>query len=74
MFLQVNPSIPSRPYIIGLTGGSGSGKSSIAKRLEKLGAALIDCDKLGHQSYKPGGPAYQQVIDAFSSGILYNKT
>lgn len=66
----VNPSIPSRPYIIGLTGGSGSGKSSIAKRLEKLGAALIDCDKLGHQSYKPGGPAYQQVIDAFSSDIL----
>ncbi|XP_073539678.1 bifunctional coenzyme A synthase isoform X1 [Phyllobates terribilis] len=66
----VNPSIPSRPYIIGLTGGSGSGKSSIAQRLEKLGAALIDCDKLGHQSYKPEGPAYQQVIDEFGSDIL----
>ncbi|XP_069809151.1 bifunctional coenzyme A synthase [Dendropsophus ebraccatus] len=67
---DVNPSIPSRPYIIGLTGGSGSGKSSIAQRLEKLGAALIDCDKLGHQSYKPGGAAYQQVIDAFGSDIF----
>ncbi|XP_073428427.1 bifunctional coenzyme A synthase isoform X2 [Dendrobates tinctorius] len=66
----VNPSIPSRPYIIGLTGGSGSGKSSIAQRLEKLGAALIDCDKLGHQSYKPEGPAYQRVIDEFGSDIL----
>ncbi|KAM3920811.1 bifunctional coenzyme A synthase [Leptodactylus fuscus] len=67
---DVNPSIPSRPYIIGLTGGSGSGKSSIAMRLEKLGAALIDCDKLGHQSYKPGGPAYQQVIDEFGTDIV----
>ncbi|KAG9474238.1 hypothetical protein GDO78_004512 [Eleutherodactylus coqui] len=66
---DANPSIPSRPYVIGLTGGSGSGKSSIAKRLEKLGAALIDCDKLGHHSYKPGGLAYQQVIDEFGSGI-----
>ncbi|CAI9591580.1 unnamed protein product, partial [Staurois parvus] len=63
----VNPSIPSRPYIIGLTGGSGSGKSSIAKRLETLGAALIDCDTLGHESYRPGGPAYQLVIDEFGS-------
>ncbi|XP_040187727.1 bifunctional coenzyme A synthase isoform X2 [Rana temporaria] len=67
---NVNRSIPSRPYIIGLTGGSGSGKSSIAKRLEVLGAALIDCDKLGHQSYRPGGPAYQLVIDEFGSDIL----
>ncbi|XP_066442144.1 bifunctional coenzyme A synthase [Eleutherodactylus coqui] len=67
---DANPSIPSRPYVIGLTGGSGSGKSSIAKRLEKLGAALIDCDKLGHHSYKPGGLAYQQVIDEFGSDIL----
>ncbi|KAM4622737.1 bifunctional coenzyme A synthase [Discoglossus pictus] len=65
-----NPNIPARPYVIGLTGGSGSGKSSIAKRLEGLGAALIDCDQLGHQSYLPGGPAYQQVIEAFGSDIL----
>ncbi|KAM4692306.1 bifunctional coenzyme A synthase [Rhinophrynus dorsalis] len=67
---SVNPNIPRRPYVIGLTGGSGSGKSSIAKRLESLGAAMIDCDKLGHQCYKPGGCAYQQVIDAFGSAVL----
>ncbi|XP_069608026.1 bifunctional coenzyme A synthase [Ranitomeya imitator] len=67
---SVNLRIPSRPYVIGLTGGSGSGKSSIAQRLEKLGAALIDCDKLGHQSYKPEGPAYQLVIDEFGTDIL----
>ncbi|XP_063816092.1 bifunctional coenzyme A synthase [Pseudophryne corroboree] len=65
-----NPNIPARPYVIGLTGGSGSGKTSIAKRLEALGAAVIDCDRLGHQSYKPGGAAYQQVINEFGSDIL----
>ncbi|XP_075033482.1 bifunctional coenzyme A synthase [Mixophyes fleayi] len=65
-----NPSIPARPYVIGLTGGSGSGKTSIAKRLEALGAAVIDCDKLGHHSYTPGGLAYQQVVNEFGSDIL----
>ncbi|KAM8947543.1 bifunctional coenzyme A synthase [Pelodytes ibericus] len=68
--LTGNPDIPTEPYVIGLTGGSGSGKSSIAKRLEALGAATIDCDKLGHESYKPGGPAYQKVIDEFGTDIL----
>uniref|UniRef100_A0A8C6WI35 CoA synthase n=1 Tax=Neogobius melanostomus TaxID=47308 RepID=A0A8C6WI35_9GOBI len=46
--LKDAPDLPLLPYVIGLTGGSGSGKSSIAKRLEKLGAVKIDCDKLGH--------------------------
>ena len=35
--------------MIGLTGGTASGKSSICKRLEKLGAAIVDCDKLGNK-------------------------
>ena len=34
------------PYLIGLTGGTASGKSSIAKRLSGLGAYVIDCDKV----------------------------
>ena len=40
-------SLPSSPYVIGLTGGIASGKSSICKRLKNLGAETIDCDKLG---------------------------
>ncbi len=48
--LRLQKSVESnRPYIIGLTGGIGSGKSSIARRMEKLGAAIVDCDKLGEQ-------------------------
>ena len=38
-------------YVIGLTGGIASGKTSIARRFEKLGAARIDCDALGHMAY-----------------------
>ena len=38
-----------KPYVIGLTGASASGKSNIAKYLETLGAGVIDCDKLGHK-------------------------
>ena len=41
--------VVSHPYIIGLTGGSASGKSNIARHLETLGAGVIDCDKLGHK-------------------------
>ena len=44
-----NPS--TGPYLIGLTGGSASGKSAIAKRLSNLGAYPIDCDKV-HMLYE----------------------
>nr|XP_009672461.1 PREDICTED: bifunctional coenzyme A synthase [Struthio camelus australis] len=67
---QKNPALPSRPYVIGLTGGTGSGKTSIAKYLEDLGAFLIDADKLGHAVYVPGGPAYEQVVATFGPEIL----
>uniref|UniRef100_A0A663DQW8 Bifunctional coenzyme A synthase n=1 Tax=Aquila chrysaetos chrysaetos TaxID=223781 RepID=A0A663DQW8_AQUCH len=65
-----HPALPSRPYVIGLTGGTGSGKTSIAKLLGHLGAFLIDADKLGHAVYVPGGPAYEQVVAAFGAEIL----
>ncbi|XP_069733142.1 bifunctional coenzyme A synthase [Phaenicophaeus curvirostris] len=65
-----DPALPSHPYVIGLTGGTGSGKSSIAKLLGQLGAFLIDADKLGHAVYVPGGPAYERVVAAFGAEIL----
>lgn len=54
--------------MIGLTGISGSGKSSVAQRLKGLGAYVIDSDQLGHRAYAPGGPAYQPVVEAFGTG------
>ncbi|XP_054454828.1 bifunctional coenzyme A synthase [Anoplopoma fimbria] len=58
------------PYVIGLTGGSGSGKSSIARQLEALGAVRIDCDKLGHEVYQPGTAAHHRVLEEFGSDLL----
>ena len=55
---------------IGLTGGIGSGKSTVTKILAELGAPIIDADKVGHAIYEPGGPAYPDMIAAFGEGIL----
>lgn len=65
------PELPPGLYVLGLTGISGSGKSSIAKRLKGLGAFIIDSDQLGHRAYAPGGPAYQPVVEAFGTDILH---
>uniref|UniRef100_A0A8D2AZN3 Bifunctional coenzyme A synthase n=1 Tax=Sciurus vulgaris TaxID=55149 RepID=A0A8D2AZN3_SCIVU len=65
------PELPSGLYVLGLTGISGSGKSSIAQRLKGLGAFVIDSDHLGHRAYAPSGPAYQPVVEAFGTDILH---
>jgi len=57
-------------YIIGMTGGIASGKSSVVKRLEKLGAYTINCDKLGHEAYLPGQIAYNKIIENFGVDVL----
>lgn len=59
-----------RTYIIGLTGGIASGKSAVCQRLKGLGAAVISCDQLGHQTYMPGKKAYEQIIKNFGREIL----
>ncbi|TSL82562.1 Bifunctional coenzyme A synthase [Bagarius yarrelli] len=63
-------ALPELPYVIGLTGGSGSGKSSIARRLEGLGAARIDADQLGHDTYRPGTAAYQKIVEEFGTDVV----
>lgn len=65
---QGSPHLPPTPYVIGLTGGSGSGKSSVAKQLEVLGAVQIECDKLGHEVYQPGAQCYEKVLQVFGLG------
>jgi dephospho-CoA kinase len=55
---------------IGLTGGIGSGKSTVAAMLAELGAPVIDADKVAHTTYAPGAPAHAQVVAAFGDGIL----
>lgn len=55
---------------IGLTGGIGSGKSTVSQILVELGAFVIDADKVGHEIYLPGNEAWQQVTTAFGRDIL----
>lgn len=55
---------------VGLTGGIGSGKSTVADLLIDLGARLIDADQIAREVVLPGGPAYQPLIDRFGAGIL----
>ena len=55
---------------IGLTGGIGSGKSTVAQILRDFGAPILDADQVAHTTYAPGGPAYDAVIAAFGPDIL----
>ena len=55
---------------IGLTGGIGSGKSTVAQILGEFGAQILDADKVAHTTYAPGAPAYDSVIAAFGNDVL----
>lgn len=55
---------------IGLTGGIAAGKSVVARRLEGLGAVLVDADVLARRVVEPGSEGLQQVADAFGPEIL----
>ncbi len=46
-----------RPYIVGLTGGIGSGKSAATDRFAALGASVVDTDRIAHELTAPGGGA-----------------
>lgn len=56
--------------VIGLTGNIATGKSSVLDYLARLGAYIIDADKLAHQSMTPEGAAYHAVIAEFGPAIL----
>jgi dephospho-CoA kinase len=57
-------------YVVGLTGGIGSGKSTFALLLAERGAHIIDADELGRKALKPGRPAWHSVVDQFGDEIL----
>jgi dephospho-CoA kinase len=56
--------------IVGLTGGFGSGKSFVASLFKKLGAKVVDADKIGHKALSKGSSAYKRVVAAFGRKIL----
>jgi dephospho-CoA kinase len=56
--------------VIGLTGGMGSGKSTISQVLAELGAVIIDADKIGHEVYQPNTPTWKELVDTFGRQIV----
>ena len=57
-------------FVIGLTGGIGSGKSEVARLFAELGIPVVDTDAIAHQLTQPGQPALQAIAQAFGAEVL----
>lgn len=56
--------------LVGLTGGLGSGKSTVARMLADRGAFVIDADELARRALDPGTHGYHKALEAFGDGVL----
>ena len=57
-------------YVIGLTGGIGTGKSVVAEILREQGVVILDADRVGHEVYLPGRPAYEDIVAEFGEDVV----
>ena len=57
-------------YIIGLTGNIATGKSTVAAMLKRLGAFVIDADKVAHEVMRAGTSVHQQIVGHFGPSVL----
>jgi dephospho-CoA kinase len=55
---------------VGLTGGLGSGKSTVAAMLRELGAQVIEADELGRELMEPGQPVYEEIVRVFGPEVV----
>jgi dephospho-CoA kinase len=56
--------------VVGLTGGIGSGKSTVAELFSKLGVPVTDTDQIAHQLTAPGQPVLKEITDVFGAELL----
>jgi len=56
--------------LVGLTGGIGAGKSTVAELLAARGAVIIDADQVARAVVEPGQPALKKLVERFGEGIL----
>lgn len=56
--------------VIGLTGGIGSGKSTVSQFLAELGAVILNADEVGHEAFRPDSGGWREVVVAFGRRIL----
>ena len=61
-------------FLVGLTGGVGTGKSTTAAMFRELGVPIVDCDRIAKQIVEPGRPAWQKikVFNYFISNLIIN--
>lgn len=57
-------------FVVGLTGGIGSGKSAAADLFAELGAAVVDTDRIAHALTAPAGAAMAAIRDTFGAGVI----
>ncbi len=55
---------------VGLTGGIGSGKSEVSRRLAARGAVVVDADKIAREVVEPGTPGLAEIVEAFGEDVL----
>jgi dephospho-CoA kinase len=55
---------------VGLTGGIGAGKSTVARRLAEHGAVVVDSDQLAREVVEPGSQGLTEIVDTFGAGVL----
>ncbi|WP_105187898.1 dephospho-CoA kinase [Pseudoalteromonas sp. T1lg48] len=63
----------AHPWILGLTGGIGSGKSSASKFFAELGIEVVDADQVARQVVEPGSPALTAIVKRHGGSILDSK-
>ena len=56
--------------VIGLTGGLGTGKTTVAHMFESLGAVVLDADRLAHRAMEPKRLAWRNIVKAFGPDVL----
>lgn len=56
--------------VIGLSGGIGSGKSTVSQFLAEVGAVILDADRVGHEALKPDTEVWRELVAAFGRQIL----
>lgn len=56
--------------VLGLTGGIGSGKSTVSALLEAKGAVIVDADRIVRELQQPGEPVFEAMVEAFGDGIV----
>ncbi|KAH8343950.1 hypothetical protein KR084_002360 [Drosophila pseudotakahashii] len=57
-------------FIVAVTGGIATGKSTISKVFERQGIPVIDADKIAREIVEPGQPCWQQIREVFGEGVL----